>query len=426
MRCRDLLRLVHRGAADPASEHVALRVLGRFAYRRGDLGARRERRRRIDCEHGICFGVGQHRSERCRPVCRCDVCRQGERIGERRARAQKRVQLLHRVFGQCGEPSAGAQQRIGGNAPEAVTVGDDSQALAEQRTHPRHRLGRIEQVLHGVQAHPAGAAQGRFVDIVGAEWRIGEASALDSPAADSDDRLVARRGARRRHELASDRNRVELHQDGLGFRICRQPVEHVREIDIDAGAQVQYRREADPLAAGAVEHCCRDRGRLRDQRDLSARCGDVGHAGVETACGNEQACASRSEHTYQVRPGCIENGLAHLRQLAAGHLVQPRRSDDYRACATGAELGDDARDIRERRADDRQIRHDLGFADVDMGADPEQRTPFRADGNDRAGKSAGGEIAQHYLGVAARFVGLGDDRDRFWMKQEFEIADSHC
>ena len=51
---------------------------------------------------------------------------------------------------------------------------------------------------------------------------------------DDNHRLVARRGARRRHELASGGDRFEIKQDRMGLGVARQVVKHIAAIHIGA------------------------------------------------------------------------------------------------------------------------------------------------------------------------------------------------
>jgi hypothetical protein len=257
--------------------------------------------------------VGQYGGQRRSPVRRRDVRRQRQRIGEPRTRLQQFFETLDGSRRQLAELAAGTCQPVAGNPSQAMTVGQDGQTLAAQAAHPRHRLDGGEQVPEGIDAHPAGAAQGRFVNVVGGEWSAALRSALQRAATDGHHRLVACGGTRRRHELAPGRHLIELHQDRLRVGVCRQPVEHVGEIDIEAGAQVQHRREADSLAVGAIEHGRRDGGRLRDQGDLPRLDRDRGRAGVEPSGRHDKTAAARPENAHQVRLGRFENGLARRR-----------------------------------------------------------------------------------------------------------------
>jgi hypothetical protein len=148
---------------------AALGVLRHVADRSGDLGAGREGGRRIDRQHRVRAFVGEHRGKRCGPVLRRDFGRQRKRVAQRRVGSQQLFQRFAGLLRQGRQLAARAQQCLGGNLAEAVAVGQDGEAFAAQRTAARHRFGGVEQVAQGVDAHPAGAAQGGLIDIVGAE-----------------------------------------------------------------------------------------------------------------------------------------------------------------------------------------------------------------------------------------------------------------
>jgi hypothetical protein len=66
-----------------------------------------------------------------------------------------------------------------------------------------------------------------------------------APGLDHDHRLVARGGARGRHELARRLDRFDVEQDGARARIAGQVVEQVAEVDVGVLAQRHHVREAD-------------------------------------------------------------------------------------------------------------------------------------------------------------------------------------
>ncbi len=253
-----------------------------------------------------------------------------------------------------------------------MTVGEDRQTLAAQRAHPRHRLNGFEQIPERIDTYPAGATQGRFVNIDDSKWPAPLISAMDRATTEGDHGLVARSGTRCRHKLSSTRNLVELHQDRFCFWVGSQPVEHVGQIDIEACAQVQHRRKADSLAVGAIKHGCRDGRRLRDQRNLARHDRDGGGAGVKPPAGHDETAASWPQNTHQIRLGGFENGLARLRYRINAHLVPHPRPNDHRTGATGTELSDDRRHQIQRRTNDRQIGHHIEFAEADIVAHVKQ------------------------------------------------------
>ncbi|KFB69357.1 MAG: hypothetical protein CAPSK01_001103 [Candidatus Accumulibacter vicinus] len=425
LRRHDLLRLQHGGAAHPTGEDVVLGFPGHLADRSGDFGTGGKWGGRKDGQDILGMLVGQYGCQCGSPVRRRDVRRQCQRIGESRACLQQFFETLEGGRRQLAELAAGTCQPVAGNPPQAMTVGQDGQTLAAQAAHPRHRLDGGEQVPERIDAHPACTTQSRFVDLISTERSVPLRSALHRAAADGHYRLAACGGTRRRHELPPGRHLIELHQDRLGIGVCRQPVEHVGKVDIEAGAEVEHRREADSLAVGAIEHSRRHGGRLRDQGNLPRLDRDGGGTGVEPVGRHHETAAARSENAHQVRLGGFENRLARRRNRPIAHLVPHPRADDHRAGAARAELSDDRRHLLQRGANDRQIGHPVEFAQTNLVTHEEQGAFPGADRHDRTTEFTGREIGQHHFGVATRFVRLGDHGHRGGMKEKFKVSDSH-
>jgi hypothetical protein len=317
------------------------------------------------------------------------------------------------------------QQRAGGDAAQAPAVADDGEALAAQRTHARHGLGGIEQVFQGVDADPAGAAQRGFIDIVVAKGAGFSGAAVEVRAVHRHHGFVARRRARRRHELAARRRRFELDQDGFGLRILGQPVKYVGEVDVKAGTQVHHGGKADTLARRVIQSRRRDGRRLHHQRDFATPRHHRCDAGVKAAGGNQQAAASGTEHPHQRRPCGVEDGLARLCFLGFAQLLVQRRPDDHRPRAARSQFGDDFRHITQRCADDGEVGHRGQLGHMDPGADAEQGLLPRPRVQDRPLEAAAFEVAGHHVGIAAGLVALGDDGNRARAEQVIEVADGH-
>ena len=88
-----------------------------------------------------------------------------------------------------------------------AAIGDDADARPVERREPRGDLGGVEQFGEPVDAQYAGPLQRRLDDAVGARQRAGMGRGrlggrFVAARLDGDDRLDARGGARRRHELA--------------------------------------------------------------------------------------------------------------------------------------------------------------------------------------------------------------------------------
>ena len=79
-------------------------------------------------------------------------------------------------------------------------------------------------------------------------------AAAGATGLDDDHRLVARRRARRRHELARRLDRFDVEQDRPRVGVAGEMIEQVAEVDVGALAHRDQRREADPARLGPVEH----------------------------------------------------------------------------------------------------------------------------------------------------------------------------
>ena len=117
------------------------------------------------------------------------------------------IELRHRLGRNRGERAAEIDQPIDREHADPAAVRQDREALAREGLLPAERLGRGEELVEVEHAQQPGAAKGGLVDRVGAGERAGMGCrgprALRVPARlDHDDRLRARGGARRRHELA--------------------------------------------------------------------------------------------------------------------------------------------------------------------------------------------------------------------------------
>ena len=116
------------------------------------------------------------------------------------------------------EGAAEVDQAVDREHADAAAVGQDGEALARKGLLPTERLGGGEELVEVEDAQEPGAAKGGVVDRIRAGERAGMrrcgARALRVPAGlDDDHRFGARRGARRRHELAGVVDRLDVEQD---------------------------------------------------------------------------------------------------------------------------------------------------------------------------------------------------------------------
>ena len=185
------------------------------------------------------------------------------------------IELRDRLRRKRRERAAEIDQPVDREDADAAAVGQDREALARERLLPPERFGGGEELVEVEHAQEPGAAKGGLIDGVGAGERAGVRRrgprALRVPARlDHDDRLRARRGAGRRHELAGVGDRLDVEQDRPGAAVGGEIVEAVAEIDVDHVAERHEPREADPAPRRPFEKPRRDGAGLRDQREIAA------------------------------------------------------------------------------------------------------------------------------------------------------------
>ena len=225
--------------------------------------------------------------------------------------------------------SAAASAAITPAPPPLLRIASCSLRLAAKA---RQRLRRQEHLLQRAHAQHAGARDGRVVHPVG----IGRCPGAAPAGAHHDHRLVARRRARRRHELARRLDRFDVEQDRARARVAGQHGRACRRSRRRRARPATPRCEKPmPRARGPVEHRGDQRARLRHEGQLAGqprRCARCWRSGRGAATAGR---CSRAQHAQQVRPRRIEHGLALRR-------IQPGAEHDGGARAAAPQLGDDA------------------------------------------------------------------------------------
>ena len=175
----------------------------------------------------------------------------------RPGRREGAVEPRDRVRRQCRKGAAEVDQPVDREHADAAAVGQDGETLARKGLLPPERFGRGEELVEVEHAQEPGAPKGGLIDGVRAGERAGvrrrRPRALRVPARlDHDDRLRARRGARRRHELAGVGDRLDVEQDRPGAAVGGEIVEAVAEIDVDHVAERDQRPRSRPGAAPPI------------------------------------------------------------------------------------------------------------------------------------------------------------------------------
>ena len=185
-------------------------------------------------------------------------------------------------------------ETIDGQHADAAAVGENRETVAGKRPHVPECGRGGEQFVEVEHAKHAGAAERGIIDGIGAGQRSGVGSRRDgalrmTPGLDDDDRLDARGGAGRRHELAGIVDQLDVEQNGPRAAIDGEIVEQIAEIDIDLVAERDHRRESDRAFRGPFDQARGDGSGLRDQGEVAALRHARGKAGIELHRRNEDA-----------------------------------------------------------------------------------------------------------------------------------------
>ena len=430
-------RGAHRRVTHPAGQQ-ALQLGGFGLYQgqqgAGDVGAGHDGGGGVHEQHRARGGVVQQRFQ-CRHITCCRrVTDDVHRVGARPSRRQHRVQRLQRGGRQDRQLDTRLRCRIGRQHTSAAAVGDErevvhrrellvAQAAQRGRAHACQRDGGGEQVLQGVHAQHAGAADGGVEDDVAAGQRPGVRGGgllpvQRAPGLDDDDRLVACRGARCRHELARRLNAFDVEQDGLGAGVAAEVVEQVAEIDIGMLAQRDHLRKAHPARLRPVQHGRGQRARLRHEGQRARRRRQLREAGVQPVVWRQQPQAVRPQDAQHMLARSGQHGLL----LRRG---QPRGHDDGGPRAARAQLAYQRGHAGRRGADQRQLGCLRQRRHAVPGLHAVHRGVLAVDSVQRTLEAALAQVAPHGGADAAGAVGSADDRHRSGLQQAVEVADAH-
>ena len=304
----------------PACEYVLLRRSGRLRQGvnepLGRLRGRSDRGRTIGHQQSVDVRILHEDRDCIRVAVGVGIADDVDRIGVAPGRRQNRIELGDRVGSERRQPAAFLDQAVGGQHAGAAAVGDDCQAVAALRRHASQRCGRVEQFLDLVDAQHPGAPEGRFIHDIGSRQRAGmrgrgTRSFFRPSAFDHDHRLDASGTPRSRHEFARVRNRFGINQDRVGRLVEHEVIQEVAEIHVAHVAHRDDGREADPARQRPIEHRCRHRPRLRQERDIAGQHGsrrkrriqpDTRHGNAE-AVGTDDAQEMRARGRQKLR-GC--------------------------------------------------------------------------------------------------------------------------
>jgi hypothetical protein len=232
-----------------------------------------------------------------------------------------------------------------------------------------------------------------------------------------DHRLVARGGARGRHELARRVDRFDVQQHGTGVGVAGEHVKQIAEVHIDVLAQRYQLRKPDAPRACPIEHRGDERARLRDEGDVAGDRIGVGKGGVQAQPRRHQADAVGAEQPQQVRPGCRQ-GLGLLCGGEAG------RHHDGRAGADGAEFGDQPRHRLGWCAQHREIGHRRQIGGSRIDAFAAERGVLRIHRIQRTLERARTQVSPHRAAHPAGAGGCAEHRHGAGFQQTLQVSDA--
>ena len=314
-------------------------------------------------------------------------------------------------------------QGIAARNTKMVCPGRAGVPRADGRLEAGENFGGQKELLQAVHAQHAGAGNGRFMHGIGAGQRAGVRgggllSRRAAPGLEHDDRLVARRRARGRHELARVLDRFDAQQDGARVRVAGQVVQHVGSVHVGVLAQCDKVRKTDAARLRPVQHGGDQRVGLRDQGQL-ARLGRGGRdAGVQVRVRRQQAHAVGPQDAQQPGARGVQHGLLLLGREAG--------ADDHGGLGAGlGQLPDQIVHRGGRGADHGQLRHAGQIAHAGIAALAGQLLVFGVERPERALEAAGVHVAPQRGAGRKRPLGGADDRHRLRMEQRVEVADAH-
>ena len=224
---------------------TGLRVrLAAIDHRGGNLWRLRHRLRREQDQAPSTPASRSTRSSALRVARGRRVADQIDRIAVRPVCGQQRGKRLQRRRAERGEAYVALGHAIRGHHSEAAGVGHDREPIALGAAAAREQSRGREQLVERGRAHCAGTAQRtrehRVVSGQRARVRGGGAAGFGAPARlEHDHGFHARRGAQAAHEPPRVIDALDVQQDGIGFRVEGQIIEHLAEADVGGGTERQ-------------------------------------------------------------------------------------------------------------------------------------------------------------------------------------------
>ena len=392
----------------------------------GDLVGARNRRLHVHDKHGVVFGVGQQRFQRCGIARGIGVADDIDRIRFRPCRRQRSVQLLADRRRKGRGNAAKVDQPVNRQHADAAAIGQDRKPLSGRRFEPPERFGTVEQFSKIRDPQDAGTLKRGVVDGIGPGQRAGmgcsRPRALRHPARlDDHDRLDSGGSARRRHELARILDRFDVEQDRVGLFIQREIIEQIGDIYIELVANGDNAGKADGPLCRPVHHARGNGAGLRDQRQMSRSRHMCGKARIETDARHHDAEAIRADQPHAV---FLRGPLRCIRQRTRT-VAEPGTDNDGARRPAAARLIDQACDGAGRRREDNEFRRKSQFCDAADGRDAVDLVITRVNKTEFALELAFTNIVEDGAANRAMARTGPDQRDGMRRKQIFQTIGRH-
>lgn len=316
---------------------------------------------------------------------------------------------------QFGQTAVLFDQVVGRQHAEAAAIGDDRQPFAGDTLIARQDFNRVEQLLQGGYPHHAGAPERGVRHRVGAGQRagmrggraltLGEAAGLHHH-----DRLGPTGLAAGRHELARLCHAFHVEQDRRASVIARQVVEQVADVDVRHVADRHQMREADAARCRPVDDAGQHRARLADESDPPGGNAAAHETGVQSRARHHHAKTVGSDDAQEMRPGGLQHGGLQLSSLGIVAFGEPGADHHDAARTAVAQLPDQPRDRRGRRANDGEVRRLRQAVDIGVAGLVQQPGKAGIDEVERAGEATVLEVPCDNGADVARPVAGADQR----------------
>ncbi len=288
------------------------------------------------------------------------------------------------------------------------------------------RFGSIEQFAEIEHAQQASAAKRCGVDRIRAGQRAGMGggrlgSRRLAAGLDHDDRFDPGGSPRGRHELAGILDRLDIKQDRARRSIEREIVEQIAKIDVELVTDRCDRGKPNVPLRGPVDHACRDRAGLGNQREFAGH----RHTGREARI----QVLSRHQHTQTI--GTDKPQSFGARCLFAGlgdgtrAMAEPGRDDDCGGRAHPGGLCHHVGHRGRRSRDDDQIGSLRQLRQIPDRLQSFDLTVLRVDEPQGARPPGAAQIVEDR--AANRFFprARADQRDRTGSEQAIEAIGRH-